>query len=593
MKKINLLFVCAFISVNLFSQTLQWAKKFDTQNANALFSSRIKLDNQNNIIISGIFNETIDFDLGPGVFTLTPTVNNFDIFFAKYSPAGNLIWAKKIACPNNYIVFGDFTIDKQNNILLTALVYDVVDVNPGSAVNNIGTMGQPSTFLAKYDASGNFMWVDAFVGNAIFSKISTDSQNKIIAAGKMYGTVDFDPSAAIQSANAPGNSNLLFIAQYATTGALSWVKTMGSASNFNEDVYDLHLDASSNIFIAGRYNGIFDFDPSAAVTSLNSQNKYVGYLAKYNASGNFIFARSFDCSGNSQVRNIRTDNAGNIILSGRFIGTLDLDASAGVLNVATTSANDIFITSYNAAGTIKWGFKIGNISDDVLANHEISPSGNIYVFGKFKGSVNFNPLGSAVNLSSQPSTRSDLFVASYNNNGALNNATKLGGNKNEEPMALTLNNLLNEMCLFGSFESTMDIDLSSATSSIAATGTDFFMSKYSFGSTFRTIETKEETENNLTSSTEAKISLSNEKSIECVLFPNPAFNETTLKITSNTSITSIAIYNMLGIKVKSFDKELDSANYRFEIKLDVNDLPKGSYFVIINNGQLSKRLIKE
>src|SRR6202008_875984 len=47
-------------------------------------------DNQNNIYVTGYFSSTVDFDPSAGVKNLT-SVGGYDIYVAKYTPAGALV----------------------------------------------------------------------------------------------------------------------------------------------------------------------------------------------------------------------------------------------------------------------------------------------------------------------------------------------------------------------------------------------------------------------------------------------------------------------------------------------------------------------
>src|ERR1051325_530111 len=52
----------------------------------------IAVDANGNAYVTGFFSASVDFDNGPGVTALT-SAGGFDIFVAKYNPAGVLMWA--------------------------------------------------------------------------------------------------------------------------------------------------------------------------------------------------------------------------------------------------------------------------------------------------------------------------------------------------------------------------------------------------------------------------------------------------------------------------------------------------------------------
>ncbi len=79
---------------------LQWAKAFNRANtANYIDYSNgrtVGVDQKGNVYSAGLFEHTVDFDLGPGVFTLTEGAYSSGIYISKLDSNGNFIWAKQL-----------------------------------------------------------------------------------------------------------------------------------------------------------------------------------------------------------------------------------------------------------------------------------------------------------------------------------------------------------------------------------------------------------------------------------------------------------------------------------------------------------------
>ncbi len=58
-------------------------------------SRSVALDSGGNAYVTGTFNGTVDFDYGPGTYSLT-SAGGDDAFVAKYSAGGALVWARKL-----------------------------------------------------------------------------------------------------------------------------------------------------------------------------------------------------------------------------------------------------------------------------------------------------------------------------------------------------------------------------------------------------------------------------------------------------------------------------------------------------------------
>lgn len=93
----NDLFVCKLNSNGNF----MWAKKFESTAEEQ--GNSLTIDGNGNILITGDYSGTVDFDPGIGTFNLTSIYNaanfgNEEVFVLKLDNNGNFIWAKSISC---------------------------------------------------------------------------------------------------------------------------------------------------------------------------------------------------------------------------------------------------------------------------------------------------------------------------------------------------------------------------------------------------------------------------------------------------------------------------------------------------------------
>ena len=70
--------------------------------------------------------------------------------------------------------------------------------------------------------------------------IIADASGNIYVSGGFSGTLDFDPSAAVNSLTSAGSVDL-FIAKYTPNFALIWVKRIGGSGSVPSTKRELHL----------------------------------------------------------------------------------------------------------------------------------------------------------------------------------------------------------------------------------------------------------------------------------------------------------------------------------------------------------------
>src|SRR5688500_9436088 len=102
-----------------------------------------------------------------------------------------------------------------------------------------------------------------------------------------------------------------------------WSK--GVKGKNNNNAYDMYVDAAGNSYITGHYNDTTDFDPSSGQFILTSPAGYAGYFAKYNTSGALVWTKPLVGTGFCLGYGITININGDIIVTGRFTGTVDFD----------------------------------------------------------------------------------------------------------------------------------------------------------------------------------------------------------------------------------------------------------------------------
>jgi len=374
----------------------------------------IALDNSGNILITGSFENTVDFDPGPGIQNL---ISNglIDIFIAKYDGSGNYIFAKSMGNDWADRAFS-IKVDGTNNIYITGTFGSTVDFDPAAGVQNLTSVGGGDIFFAKYDASGNYIFAKNIGGIANDGGlcIVLDNSENIYITGSFSVTADFDPGPGIHNITSNGNVDI-FLAKYDVSGNFIFANGMGNSSLSSINAgRSLAIDGYDNVYLTGQFDGVVDFDPGPATQNLISAAGIDIYFAKYDASGNYIYAKSLSGTGSEGGTCILTDGSGNVYLTGFFNGNVDFDPNSGIQLHNSTGGEDIFLAGYDGSGNYLFSKTMGNTGfDDGFAIAK-DPFGNIYLTGNIEGTVDFDPTTQLTANNSQ-----DIFIAKYGPFSAL------------------------------------------------------------------------------------------------------------------------------------------------------------------------------
>ncbi len=466
---LSLLMSCIAMS-SVHAQSFRWASKVGGTWHDA--TNSIATDAGGNVVSTGYFWGTADFDPGPGTSNMT-SAGDYDVFIQKLDAAGNLVWAKQIGG-----VGMDYGIvvktDASGNIYIMGAFMSTVDFDPGPGLYNMASYGPGARdiFILKLDASGNFVSVDQrqktnpFDDDVSGADFALDNSNNIYMA---YAFCN----------NQQSQSSYITIEKTDNSGTSLWSKQINKAagSSFNPFLTapSIALDASGNVFLAGSFLREIDFDPDGnlELTTNGSQN---GYVLKLDNTGDFVWVKQLECNfpGFSNINDIATDPNGNITAVGRFAGTADFDPNSGT-NSQTSISNlghSMFVWKLTGAGNFVWMNQYGNGGNNVLNAVTTDAAGNIYATGYFETYAYFTttPLTSVNNSG-------DIVTLKLNSNGGYIWAAQMGGNSSEAGYSVAVNNN-GDVFTVGGFYGTVNFDFHGTGLNLTSSGNlDGFIQK--------------------------------------------------------------------------------------------------------------------
>lgn len=432
------------------AQSLEWAKQAGGADSDG--GADIAVDSSGNSYVTGSFNGTATFGPGEANETTLATFGTREMFVAKYDSSGLLVWAKQAGNKDGVISGHGIAVDGNGNSVVTGSFSGRAVFASGEA-NQVAldsTEFATDAFVAKYDSSGQFVWATQAGGASAGFGIAVDSFGNSYVTGNFFG---------ISGGSPPLPVNNMRIAKYDSSGQLVWAHG-ASGGNFPNIGFSvgsgIAVDGFGNSVVTGNFSGTVSFE-GTTLTSVGFSSDI--FVAKYDSSGQLVWARSaggagrdsgagiaVDSSGNSYVTGaedddilvakynssgqsvwakqvagtdpdsgagIALDGNGNSVVTGRFAGTVALGLGEANQTILTSAgSNDIFVAKYGSSGQLVWARQAGGTDGDVGAGIAVDGSGNGYVTGSFNGTATFGA-GEANETILTSAGSSDVFIAKY------------------------------------------------------------------------------------------------------------------------------------------------------------------------------------
>ena len=186
----------------------------------------VALDAAGDVYSAGEFDDTADFDPGPGVFNLT-SAGNDDIFVSKLDSDGNFVWARAIGGTSSKAA-DDVAVDATGNVYAAGGFRETVDFDPGPGVTNLTSAGDTDIFVLKLgpsgdsDADGVVDGADVCPGTSIPESVPTNRLGK-----NRWALIDDDTTFDTATARGRGPDRMFTTADTAGCSCEQIIATLG------------------------------------------------------------------------------------------------------------------------------------------------------------------------------------------------------------------------------------------------------------------------------------------------------------------------------------------------------------------------------
>lgn len=243
------------------------------------------LDNED-IIITGDFRNTIDFDPGAEEYLLTANSSKRDMFLLKLAANGSFIWANKYGDGGN--VFSEsMVVDNENQILVIGIFnQDPVFTVEGVEVE-LNELSHSDMYILSADEEGFVKWIKVIHSeNQIYPySIAVDSANNVFTTGFFHVAADLNPGSDTQWETATDESympSVAFVLKLTSSGSFEWAHAIGE----NKSVMGTSIAVSNygEILIGGGVSSTQNMAPSPEEHYINisDSSKSDAFILKWN-----------------------------------------------------------------------------------------------------------------------------------------------------------------------------------------------------------------------------------------------------------------------------------------------------------------------
>lgn len=565
MKKMKIAVLCLVIHISAFAQVPEWNWAKTATGLGRDEASCIVTDAGGNVYVTGLFRgPTLKFGNTATLTNAGGTSGHDDIFFAKYTPQGELTWVKRFG-GNRSDYGGRMVIDGAGHLFMVGYYQSPTLILGTDTLHN---QGEFNGFLAKFDLDGNPLMAKSFggTGSDALTGISSDGQGNLVITGSFNGpSLTLGANTLFNSG--PADTYDSFVARLDANVNPLWAMQMGG--NKDENVMNGLIDPAGNIVVGGAFAS--DTLRMGSLQFINADHFPGSYsndvfMAKYTPDGNLVWARSAGGSFFDDPGNIAVDDGGNSIMAGSFYNTIQFGPYT-LVNPDSTLGADVFIVKYDPEGNVAWAKSAGSDDHVTCTNIGLDANRNLYVTGEFISFfLTFGSTTLANSTTLSFANKSDLYVAKYDSSGNALWGKSAGGTGHDLPWGLAVAANGDVHVGGGSFSSPLHFG-STALPHTGSEYPDYFLAKLGNG---------------------PLQNLSTEKDALLNAYPNPFGPKFTLQLGEGWSNVTLQILDRMGREV--YRQDVAAATRTVEINRNdfTNGVASGIYFIHFQDG-MNKR----
>ncbi|MCX6250433.1 MAG: hypothetical protein NTX61_06750, partial [Bacteroidetes bacterium] len=349
----------------------------------------------------------------------TTLAGNMDGFLAKFNAAGQRQWGTYFG-GTMHEDLGSCIVSNSGSIYVSGSTGSTSGVASTGAHQTVYGGGLLDCYIEKFDQNGTRLW-GTYYGGAGFDSpgyMTVDKNGNIF----LTGSTESDTGIATPGTYQPNRngSGDAFLAKFNSNGVRQWGTYFGG--EYDDIAYNGTTDSTGNVYIVGKTTSHTNIaSVGAHQTTYGGWSD--GFVAKFNTSGQRLWATYYGGSFYDYGLGCCTDDSGNVIVAGKTGSSTGI-ASTGSYQPLLGGYDDAFLVKFDSLGVRQWGTYYGGTGNEFAYSCAIGRNNDIFMAGNTMSNDNISTpdayqpaLGGGV----------DGFVVKFNSAGVRQWGSYYGG----------------------------------------------------------------------------------------------------------------------------------------------------------------------
>ncbi|WP_437673244.1 hypothetical protein [Sorangium sp. So ce131] len=336
-----------------------WAKGFGSHEF--AYAESARLDSKGNILISGIFQGTVDFG-GPPLIS-----SHMAFFLAKLKPDGSHAFSRQLSVSDADGAFQPrLAVLPDDSIVLAGRYQNSIDLGDEEPLTAPTPDGRAS-FVARFSPDGELRWQrDLFTGTGRVSTLDAAAtpDDDVVLVGSFEGEVNLGSSTLTTAAK-----DAFIVRLDGETGDEQWSLQLGNPEDTMTtttiEATAVATDPDGNMIVGGRFTGSIRFGFGEGFAE--SPSGAGAFVLKLVPTGDRDWTSIIQGEGDAWISDIDVDARGDVLVGGALAGAIRIITPnvPGAQQTSGTPDSDLLLVKLSSAGSHLWSLKFGDDSPQI------------------------------------------------------------------------------------------------------------------------------------------------------------------------------------------------------------------------------------